>query len=76
MDFQNLMKIEYHSRLVFKILIFHKPSLRSYEAHTKFGLDRFCRFDVFWIRTNRRPDTDMSTDKQFMYKNCAEKHLS
>ena len=24
-------------------------------SHTKFGLDRFSRFDVYWIQTNRHP---------------------
>ena len=22
-------------------------------SHTKFGSDRFCRFDVYWIQTNK-----------------------
>ena len=30
-------------------------------SHTKFGTDRFSRFDVFWIQTNR------NTDKQGLY---------
>jgi len=25
-------------------------------SHTKFGQDRFSRFDVYWIQTNRQTD--------------------
>ena len=25
-------------------------------SHKKFGPDRFCRFDVYWIQTNRQTD--------------------
>ena len=25
-------------------------------SHTKFGPDRFCRFDVYWIQTNKQTD--------------------
>ena len=25
-------------------------------SHTKFGPDRFSRFDVYWIQTNRQTD--------------------
>jgi len=25
-------------------------------SHTKFGPDRFSRFDVYWIQTDRHPD--------------------
>ena len=32
----------------------HKPFLRSCEVPQKFGLDRFSRFDVYWIQTNRQ----------------------
>ena len=31
------------------------------EVHTKFGPDRFSRFDVYWIQTDRQ------TDKQSTY---------
>ena len=36
----------------------HKPSL---ESHKKYGPDRFSRFDVYWIQTNRQ--TPKQTDK-------------
>jgi len=39
---------------IFKILIIHKPSLGSREVPQKFGPDRFSRFDVYWIQTNRQ----------------------
>ena len=65
MDFENLLDIEFCSRISkkkfadfqnfksFLILIFHKPSLRS---HTQFGPDRFSRFDVYWIQPNKQTD--------------------
>ena len=34
-------------------------------SHKKFGPDRFSRFDVYWIQTNRQ--TDKQTDKQNLY---------
>ena len=39
----------------------HKPSLWSRDVPQKFGLDRFSRFDVYWIQTDRQ--TDKQTDK-------------
>ena len=41
-------------------------------SHKKFGPDRFSRFDVYWIQTNRQTDkqTDRQTDRQakFIYR--------
>ena len=34
-------------------------------SHKKFGPDRFSRFDVYWIKTNRQ--TDRQTDKPNLY---------
>ena len=34
-------------------------------SHKKFGPVRFCRFDVYWIQTNRQTDTQ--TDKPNLY---------
>ena len=34
-------------------------------SHKKFGPDRFSRFDVYWIQTNRQ--TDKQTDKPNSY---------
>ena len=34
-------------------------------SHKKFGPDRFSRFDVYWIQTNKHPDTQ--TDKLNLY---------
>jgi len=31
-------------------------------SHKKFGPDRFSRFDVYWIQTNKQ--TDKQTDRQ------------
>ena len=34
-------------------------------SHKKIGPDRFSRFDVYWIQTNRQ--TDRQTDKPNLY---------
>ena len=34
----------------------HKPSLESLDVPKKFGPDRFSRFDVYWIQTDRQTD--------------------
>jgi len=34
-------------------------------SHKKFGPDRFSRFDVYWIQTNRQ--TPKQTDKPNLY---------
>ena len=34
-------------------------------SHKKFGPDRFSRFDVYWIQTDRQ--TNKQTDKQNLY---------
>ena len=49
----------------FVILSIHKPFLGSHlRFHKKFGPDRFSRFDVFWIQTDRH------IDKQSLYIEC------
>ena len=47
-DFQNLKKFYKNKNI-------HKPSLGSRDVTQKiFGLDRFSRFDDYWIQTNRQ----------------------
>ena len=38
-------------------------------SHKKFGPDRFSRFDVYWIQTNKQTNrqTDKQTDKPNLY---------
>ena len=38
-------------------------------THKKFGPDRFSRFDVYWIQTNKQTNrqTDKQTDKPNLY---------
>ena len=38
-------------------------------SHKKFGPDRFSRFDVYWIQTDRQTDkqTNKQTDKPNLY---------
>ena len=38
-------------------------------SHKKFGPDRFSRFDVYWIQTDRQ--TDKQTDKPNLYIDCS-----
>ena len=37
-------------------------------SHKKFGPDRFSRFDVYWIQTNKQ--TNKQTDKPNLYIDC------
>ena len=39
---------------IFKNSIIHKPSLGSLEVPQKIGPDRFSRFDVYWIQTDKQ----------------------
>ena len=50
---------------IFLILIIHKPFLGSRDVPQKFGPDRFSRFDVYWIQTNRQ--LPGQTDKINLY---------
>ena len=52
---------EKQKRLIFEILIIYPWGHVRY--HTKFGPDRFSRFDVYWIQTIRQ------TYKQSIYIN-------
>ena len=36
-------------------------------AHNKFGPDRFSRFDVYWIQTNKHPDTQAKFVYRFIH---------
>ena len=56
-----IRKSEFVTKTQFLWIIF-KHSLGTFEVHTKFGPDRFSRFDVYWIQTDRHPDRQ--TDKQ------------
>ena len=46
------------SREIFEFLIIHKPFLGwgHVRSHTKFGPDRFSRFDVYWTQTDGHPN--------------------
>ena len=51
--FSKFYKIKKLLNTNFQILI-HKPSLVSREVTQKFKPDRFSRFDVYWIQTDRQ----------------------
>ena len=55
------IKIEFCWRLIFEILIIHKPSLGSCEIpQKKFEPNRYSRLTVYWIQTNRHPNPKTS----------------
>ena len=55
-EFQNLiLKIDFCWRQL-KILSFKNLPWYHMMSHKKFGPDRFSRFDVYWIQTDRQTD--------------------
>ena len=48
------MEILFCRRQIFFILIIHKPFQVSCEVNTKFGPDRFSRFEVYWIQIGKQ----------------------
>jgi len=37
-------------------------------SHKKFGPDRFSRFDVYWIQTNKQTDKQTNRQAKFIYR--------
>ena len=62
MDFQNFQKSNFDGGKFLKILSFINLPWDHVMSHKKFGLDRFSRFDVYWIQTDKQ--TNRQTDKQ------------
>ena len=60
-----MQTIEFCWRLDFEILIIHKPS------HTRFGPDRFSRFDVYWIQANKNKQTDKQNILYYTFRRFA-----
>ena len=48
---------------LYKVLINHNLPWGNVRSHTKFGPDRFSRFDFYWIQKQ----TNKHTDKQSLY---------
>ena len=44
----------------FENLIIHKLPWGHARSHKKFGPDRFSRFDVYWIQTDKQTDRQTS----------------
>ena len=68
MDFQNVQKFNEDRILMdkyLKFLSFINLPCGHVMSHIKFGPDRFSRFDVYWIQTNRQ------TDKPNLYLDIA-----
>ena len=65
MDFQNFQKSNFDRGKFLKILSFINLHWDHMMSHKKFGPDRFSRFDVYWIQTDRQ--TDKQTDKPNLY---------
>ena len=64
-DFQNFQKSNFDGGKFLKILSSINLPWDHVMSHKKFGPDRFSRFDVYWIQTNRHPDKQ--TDKPNLY---------
>ena len=62
MDFQNFMKIEFCWMLIIEIWSSINLPWGHVRFHTKFGPNRFTRFDVYWIKKNKHPNRQI--DKQ------------
>ena len=54
--FSKFSKIEFFRWQILEFLIIHKPLCTHVRSHIKFKPDRFSRFDVYWIQTNRQTD--------------------
>ena len=62
-DLQNFQNPNFVRGKFWKIRSSIKLSLGYVRSQTKFGPDRFSRFDVYWIQTNKHPDKQrISTD--------------
>ena len=66
--FKNFTKIKTFKHKFLKFLLFINLPWGYVMSHKKFGPDRFSRFDVYWIQTNRQ--TNRQTDRQakFIYR--------
>jgi len=60
-------KIEFVRCKLFLNSIIHKLSLGSREVPQKMGPDRFSRFDIHWIQTNRHPDKQSILKKDSLF---------
>ena len=65
MDFQNFQKSNFDGGKFLKILLFINLPWDHMMSHKKFGPDRFSRFDVYLIQTNKQ--TNQQTDKPNLY---------
>jgi len=61
-EFNLFYKLKTFKTHFLKFLSFINLPCGHVMSHKKFGPDRFSRFDVYWIQTNRQ--TDRQTDKQ------------
>ena len=76
-DFQELnffTKLKTLKTHFFEFLSFINLPWDNARCHTKFGPDRFSRFDVYWIQTDRQ--TDRQTDKPNLYIDFDMRHCS
>ena len=72
MDFQNFQKSNFDRGKFLKILLFINLPWDHMMSHKKFGPDRFSRFDVYWIQTDKQTNrqTNKQTDKPNLYIDC------
>ena len=56
MDFQNCQKSNFVRGKFLKIRAFINFPWGHARSHKKFGPERFSRFDIYWIKTNKKAD--------------------
>ena len=68
-DFQNFQKSNFDGGKFLKIWSFINLPWGHVMSHKKFGPDRFSRFDVYWIQTDKQTNrqTNKQTDKPNLY---------
>ena len=64
-EFKFFTKLKTFKRHFLKFLSFINLPCGHVMSHKKFGPDRFSRFDVYWIQTNKQ--TPKQTDKPNLY---------
>ena len=65
--FQNFTKKTFKHKF-FKFWSFINLSWGHVGSHTKFGPDRFSRFDVYWIQTYRHPSQNIDERRSLLYR--------
>ena len=68
MDFQNFQKSNFDGGKFLKIRSSINLPWGHVMSHKKFGPDRFSRFDVYWIQTNKHPNKQTDRQAKIIYR--------